>query len=337
MAKAGASEKSFKPVMTVRGPISSEELGVTLVHEHMAFAYPGWYADESVAPYDREAVVAKCLNVIEDLKALGVRTVIDATQADVGGRDPILLRDLSLRSDINIIAVTGLFTENLGATSYYKINAAVAGRNLEEDFYELFMKEITVGIGKSGVKAGLLKVATGDPEISDYEKTVIKAAVRAAKETGVPIITHTDGGTVGLRQQELFLSLRANSRKIMIGHQNNTADNDYHLAQLQNPHFYIGFDRMSVTPPTGVSPAAAEESLIALLKRGYADRIMLSHDYVANWLGRPMTPPASVGWADWYPTYIFKKLIPKMKAAGVTDDQIHTMLVKNPRRFFDGE
>ena len=199
------------------------------------------------------------------------------------------------------------FLQTKAMTELNKINAAVAGRNLEEDFYELFMKEITVGIGKSGVKAGLLKVATGDPEISDYEKTVIKAAVRAAKETGVPIITHTDGGTVGLRQQELFLSLRADSRKIMIGHQNNTADNDYHLAQLQNPHFYIGFDRMSVTPPTGVSPAAAEESLIALLKRGYADRIMLSHDYIANWLGRPMTPPASVGWADWYPTYIFKK------------------------------
>jgi phosphotriesterase-related protein len=73
--------------------------------------------------------------------------------------------------------------------------------------------------------------------------------------------------------------------------------------------------------------------MISLVKQGYADRIMLSHDSILVWLGRPMNPPAE--WAVWYPTYIHKKLIPKMKAAGVTDEQVNTILVDNPRRLFE--
>ncbi len=319
----------IKTVMTVTGPISSSELGVTLMHEHFAFAYPGWYADDSLAPYDREATEAACLKVLKDLSDIGVTTVVDATPADVGGRDPVLLKSLSEKSGVNIIAVTGIYTETGGAPGYYKWQSTMGGRNLEEDFYELFLKEITVGIGRSGVRAGLIKVATSDPAITEYEETVIKAAVRVSRQTGVPIITHTDGATVGPAQQDLFLALGANPKGIMIGHQNNAEDIGYPLSELEKPGFFIAFDR---TNPL-MSPKA-EENVISLVKQGYGNRIMLSHDCILVWLGRPMTPPAN--WADWYPTYVHKRLVPKMKAAGVTDEQIDTMLVDNPRRLFEG-
>ena len=232
-----------KRVMTVRGPISSSELGVTLMHEHFAFAFPGWYADDSLAPYDREEVETKCLAVLKGVKDAGIKTIVDATPADVGGRDPILLRSLSEKSGINIIAVTGIYTENGGASGYYKWQSTMGGRDLEEDLYELFLKELTVGIGKSGVKAGLIKVATSDPAITEYEETIIKAAVRVSKETAVPIITHTDAATVGPAQQDLFLKLGANPLGVMIGHQNNAEDIGYPLSELQKPGFYIAFDR----------------------------------------------------------------------------------------------
>lgn len=317
-------------VMTVLGPISSDKLGVTLMHEHMTFAYPGWYADESVVPYDREDIEARCLKTLMELKALGIQTIVDPSMADTGGRDPILLQNLAKKSGMNIIVATGLYFEKEGAPLYFK-RLQRMGRNLEDDIYELFMKEITVGIGKSGVKAGLIKVATDDPKITDYEQTIMRAAVRAAKATGLPITTHCQGKTIGPVQQELFLKLGANPKKIIIGHQNNSVDINYHLSQLKTPDFFIGFDR------TSLGPVKAEDSIISLVKQGYANRLMLSHDAIFVWLGRPFSIPDKLKpiYGTWHPTYIHKKLIPKMKAAGITDEQIKTILVDNPRRFFE--
>jgi phosphotriesterase-related protein len=315
--------------MTVCGPVSPDDLGVTLMHEHFTFAYPGWFADDSINPYNREAAEAECLKVLEDVKKLGVKTIVDATAADVGGRDPILLRNISEKSGVQIIAATGLFPENVGAGNYYKWQSTMRGRNLEEDLYELFSTEITIGIRGSGVKAGIIKVATGDPGISDYESTVFKAGVRVAAETGVPIITHTEAATVGPVQQELFLKLGANPEKIMIGHQNNSVDIEYALSQLERPGFYLGFDRTNPLMST-----VAEDNLVSLVLQGYGDRIMLSHDCIFVWLGRPGNLPAQ--YAGWYPDFLFKRLLPKMKGAGVTDEQIQGILVDNPRRFFSG-
>lgn len=319
-----------KSVMTVTGPVSSDELGVTLMHEHFAFGFPGWYADDSLAPYDRQSVEAECLTVLEDLKGLGIKTVVDATPLDVGGRDPYLMKSLSEKSGVNIIAVTGMYTECGGAPGYWKWQAEMGGRNIEEDLYELFTREIATGIGKSGVRAGLLKVATSDPVITEYEKTAIRAAVRVSKEQGVSIITHVEGTTVGPAQQELLLDLGAEPKGIMIGHQNNSADISYHLSQLQKPGFYLAFDRTASIP---MEPQETEEIIISLIKQGYADRLILSHDSTIVWLGRPWKRPAS--WADWTPRYLHTKLVPKMKAAGVTDGQIKTIFVDNPRRFFE--
>ncbi len=317
-------------VMTVTGPISSDDLGVTLMHEHFVFGYPGWYADDSLAPYDRQAVEAVCLKVLEGLKDAGIRTVVDATPADVGGRDPFLLRSLSEKSGVHIIALTGIYTECGGAPGYFKWLAEMGGRNTEEDLCELFTRELTVGIGKSGVKAGLLKIATSDPVITEYEKTAMRAAVRVSKELGVSMTTHVEGPTVGPAQQDLLLELGADPLGIIIGHQNNSDDLDYHLSQAQKPGFYLGFDRTANIP---MEPPGSEDNIITLIKQGYADRLILSHDSITVWLGRPWVRPAT--WADWTPLYLHTKLVPKMKAAGVTDEQIKTIFVDNPRRFFE--
>ena len=316
-----------KTVMTVTGPVPVNQLGLTLIHEHFTFAYPGWFADDSLSPYDRNHAESACLKILEDVKKLGVRTIVDATAADVGGRDPILLKNLSLKSGVYIIASTGLFPESVGAANYYKWQSAMRGRNLEEDLYELFTTELTVGIRGSGVKAGILKVATGDPIISDYESTVIKIAVRVAKERGVSIITHTEADAVGPAQQELFLRFGADPERIMIGHQNNSLELEYALRQLERPGFYLGFDRLNPL----MSPKA-EDNIVALVARGYADRIMVSHDCIFFWLGRP--GKLQTKYADWYPDFLFKRLLPKMSAAGVTDKQIQSILVDNPMRFF---
>jgi phosphotriesterase-related protein len=319
-----------KTVMTVTGAIPVDKLGMTLMHEHVTFAYPGWFADDSLGLYRRDVVEIACLKVLEDVKRLGVHTIVDATPADVGGRDPILMRNLAVKSGVNIIAATGLFPEGMGASGYYQWQSTMRGHNLEQDLYELFSTEINVGIRGSGVRAGLIKVATGDPIISEYESTVIKVAVRVATETGVSIITHTESSTVGPAQQDLFLRFGANPERVMIGHQNNSGDIAYALSQLEKPGFYLGFDR--VNP---LMSAVSEDNVVSLVASGHGDRIMISHDCIFVWLGRPGTLPSQ--YAEWYPDYLFRRLLPKMKAAGVGDDQIRRILVDNPRRFFGGE
>ncbi len=318
-----------RTVMTVTGPIPLESLGLTLMHEHCTFAYPGWFADESVEPYSPEKAEAACLKVLADIKGLGVRTVVDATAADVGGRDPHLLKRLSEKSGVHIIAATGLFPESVGAANYYKWQSAMRGRNIAEDLYELFTTELTVGIRGSGVKAGILKVATGDPGITDYEAVVFEVAVKVARERGISIITHTEAATVAPLQQDLFLKLGADPARIMIGHQNNSEDINYALNQLERPGFYLGFDRSNP-----LMSSASEDNIVELVKRGYGDRIMLSHDYIFYWLGR--SGKLDPRFAAWYPDYIFKRLIPRMNAAGITEQQIQSILTDNPRRFFGG-
>ena len=312
-------------VMTVLGPIPADRLGVTLVHEHFAFGFPGWNA-QTQWPYDRDAIEAEGLKRLNDMKAVGIESVIDATPGDVGGRDPLLLKNLSEKTGVNIIASAGLYFEKDGGSPYFKFLRFI-GRDIEQDIYELLKTEITAGIGNTGVRPGVIKVSTNDPRISEYEQLVVRAAVRVANETGAPVITHCQGASVGPVQQDLFTSLGANPKKIMIGHQNNSPDIDYHLSQLQKPGFFLGFDRTG-----GIMGPAAEECIIELVKKGYAERLMVSHDSIGVWLGRPL----DLG-PEWYPTYIHKRLGPKMKGAGITDDQIHTMLVDNPRRLFTGE
>ena len=116
-----------------------------------------------------------------------------------------------------VMTVTGpVAVDQLGLTlmheHFTKWQSTMGGRNFEQDLYDLFTTELTEGIHQSGVKAGLIKAATSDPVITEYEKTVIKVSVRVAKEQNVSIITHTDAATVGPAQQDLFFKIRRGSQ-----------------------------------------------------------------------------------------------------------------------------
>jgi phosphotriesterase-related protein len=318
---------SGQKVMTVLGPIPVEELGVTLMHEHPSAGFQGWSADLSIVPYDPKLVETRWIKILNKLKELGIKTVVCPVMAAQGRRDPVVMRNASEETGVHTVMGTGLFWEGQGASRYYNF-LKEQGHDIEQDIYELFIKEITEGVEGTGIKAGIIKVASSDPHITEYEKTVFRAGVRASEDTGLPIMTHCEGPNVGAEQMDYFLSLGANPKKIVIGHQNNSTDLNYFLDQLDRPGFYLGFDRTGFGDPKG------EECIIELIKRGYTDRIMLSHDYVATWLGRPFKWKDERLERDYYPTYIHKRFIPKMKAAGITDAQIQMILAHNPHRLF---
>ncbi|MDD5311885.1 MAG: phosphotriesterase-related protein [Dehalococcoidia bacterium] len=323
-------------INTATGFISPDQLGTTLVHEHFCFAYPGWFADDTIAPYNREAALQTGLKVCETLKSIGVKTVIDPTPNDTGGRDPLLYKELSKRTGIQIICTTGLYTDAEGSPAYWKTRMAFMA-DLPKMMSDLFIKEITEGIGTTGVKAGAIKVGSS-PKMTKYEEAVHEAAVIAQKATGVPIITHTDGPSGGVEQAEFLIAAGADPKKIQIGHVNNSDDIKYHRAILAKGT-KMAFDRIGLTILYGVPDDITVQNIATLVKEGYANQIELSHDTVNFWIGRPIeVPPKAMPlFKDWRIDHISKDILPALKAQGVTDEQINIMMVENPRNLFLGK
>jgi phosphotriesterase-related protein len=321
-------------VNTVLGAISPDELGVTLVHEHIVFGYPGWYGD-TVARFDRDQVKAAAVERMSELAALGVKTFIDATPNETG-RDPLLYREIADESGMQIICSTGFYTEAQGGSAYFNFRRQLG--NPAEEIYDLFMTEICHGIGDTGVQAGVIKLASGHGAISDYERMFFVAAARVQRETGVPIITHTEQGTMGPEQAELLVSEGADPGRIMIGHMSDNCDLAYQEATLAHG-VSVAFDRMGLE----VNPDCPNDErriacLIELIKAGCGDRLMLSHDSIIHFLGRPLevAPEVAPLIANWEPTHVFRNIIPALQTGGVTDDQIQTIIEHNPRRLFGG-
>lgn len=319
-------------VNSVTGQISADKLGWTLMHEHFYFAYPGWQADATMAPFDRDEALKVGLEVCQTLKSVGIQTFVDATPNDTGGREPLLYKELSQMTGINIVCVTGLFTDSSGASPYWKVKMAY-GADIAQMIAELFIAELTQGIGNTGVRAGLIKVASST-KMTQYEEETHKAAVMAHKAAGAPIITHTDGLS-GIEQADFLLSQGADPRKVLIGHVTNSTEVDYHRAILKKG-VSICFDRLGVVAPFSASDEVNIQNIVTLVREGYVRQIMLSHDTVNLSLGRVVQNPGfgrRVG-AVRSVDHICRNIIPALKARGVSDEQVWTMMVENPRRFF---
>jgi phosphotriesterase-related protein len=322
-------------VRTVTGDIAPEQLGVTLMHEHFLFGYPGYAGDVTLGPFRHEEAMQACLAVAERLKRHGVKTVVDATTNDAG-RNPEFLQELSARSGLQIVCSTGYYYEGEGAPAYFKFRQAFG--DVQQEVYEMMMTEITEGIAGTGIKAGVIKLASSKDRITDYEQVFFRAAARVQRETGVPIITHTQEGTMGPEQAELLIAEGADPNRIMIGHMDGSTDLSYHLRTLRQG-VSIAFDRIGLQGVVGM-PMDEERlaCLIGLIGAGYGERLMLSHDTITVWLGRPFALHATAAelLADWHPTHLFENFLPALRQGGVTDEAIRKMLVENPRRLFAG-
>ncbi|AET68687.1 putative metal-dependent hydrolase with the TIM-barrel fold [Desulfosporosinus orientis DSM 765] len=320
-------------VNTVLGPITAGELGKTLVHEHFVFGYPGFEGDSTLGGFDRDAALQAGIETAKKLQNYGVKTVVDAT-ANECGRNPELLKEISERTGLQIICSTGYYYEGESAPAYFKFRAGMGDG--ETEIYEMYIHEITQGIGKTGVKAGAIKLASSKDVITQYETMFFRAAARAHKETGVSIITHTQEGTMGEEQAELLISLGVDPSRVLIGHMcGNTKLEDH--ARVLKLGANVGFDRFGLEGIVGAPfDSKRVEVLANLIDLGFEKQLFISQDSVNVWLGRPLVLPPAVQQllAQWHPTHIFEDIIPMLKDAGITDEQLETLLIDNPGRLF---
>jgi phosphotriesterase-related protein len=324
----------MKKINTVLGLISPEDLGVTLVHEHIVASQPGWECDPLSRPYDQGKMVQRCLRALSPVKPYGLGAIIDATPIDLY-RDVEILKEVSEQSQIHIVCSTGRYTESRGKWGYLVGRDRGGVGDMVSELYDGFMQEITQGIGQSGIKPGVIKVATGLNCISSIEEAVLRAAARASKETGLPIITHTEDGTMGPEQAALLIGEGVDPKRIMIGHMCGNPSLQYQMSVLDQG-VNIAFDRFGIE--LFLPDKTRIATLIGLLGVGYEERIMLSHDYIACSSGRGGKLPEE-GFrqiANWSYVNVFRNIIPALKEAGVTDAQINTMMIGNPRRLLSG-
>jgi len=316
----------------VTGSITPDALGRTLMHEHLLVGYGGWESDTirpgtSATDHFRVAV-----DRIQELQGLGFTTLLDPCPNDLG-RDVELMAKVAQHTGFQIICSTGLYKQAEGGHPYWSFRSRFGSGT--EAMTELFVRELTDGIGSTGIRAGIIKVATGPGAMTDYERMIFDAAAAAAVATGAPITTHTDEGTIGDLQQQVLTAGGVPAHRIVIGHSCGTSDHAYHL-RIARGGSYLGFDRFGLEM---LHPDAERvASLVALIRAGAGDRVVVSHDSVWCWRGEPV-PPALLAEVQqtWNPTHFSLRIAPQLRDAGVSDTEIDALLVDNPRRFFAGD
>ena len=233
-------------------------------------------------------------------------------------------------TDLNIVVATGLYVLNdILQPFYYSGPGTVLGG--PEPLIDLFVSDIEEGIAGTGIKAGVLKCVTDTAGLTPGVERVLRATARAHRLTGVPITTHTDAATRrGLDQQRIFDDEGVDLSRVIIGHCGDTTDLDY-IEELIRRGSWVGMDRFGVEV---FLPFEERVKVVAeLCARGFHGQIMLSHDKSCFNDGLPPAPVAQA-LPRWGYLHILQDVVPALLARGVTQEQVDTMLIDNPRRFF---
>ncbi|MGI5200338.1 phosphotriesterase family protein [Spirillospora sp. CA-108201] len=320
-------------IPTVTGEISVDRLGTMLMHEHVFIrtpelqeAWPGFmdWAEERDLDLARERLLA--------LKRSGIDTIVDLTVPGLG-RDVHRVARAVEGTGLQVIAATGYYTYTTlpWPLKYYGPGKMLRDDPDDEILVDLFTGDIEQGIQGTGIRAGVLKVCTDEPGVTPDVDRVLRAVARTHLRTDVPIITHTHAGTRrGLDQQRVFTEEGVDLARVVIGHSNETTDLDY-LTALMDAGSLIGWDRCGMD--LVVDLRTQIDTLAELCRRGYAEKIVLSHDRHcrSDWFHENDVERVVPKWNH---RYVQDELIPAMQERGVTDDQVNQMLVVNPRTFF---
>ena len=309
-------------VNTVLGPVPAEELGIIAVHEHIGYGMPGSELDSRwwKSPEQR---YAETVPKLREFAANGGRAFVEATGI-CNGRDIDYYKSLSAKTGVHIIACTGF----VGGDTALAFFAQASVDYLTAQF----VHEITVGIGDTGSKAGVIKVGVSrGGRMTDLDKRIYRAAGRAAASTGVPILTHLaidpEPAVQIFREEGLPLD------RVLFGH----ADDGPNAPKT--PHEWIieqggriGFDPFGYEteledPPFWARPRKERlDHFMSLVARGHLDRLLVSADANCSPLGWPGVKGHTVN-------YIFQTLIPDLRDAGMDEATITRLFVDNPADF----
>jgi phosphotriesterase-related protein len=311
-------------VETVTGPVELDDLGTTLIHEHFRttdeagrFQFPHLYDEQA----EWDAAIADANGV----KGHGVKTVVEPSAMFLQ-RDAAFSKRVADESGLQVLLATGLYT-------YDYLPQFLQNRD-EDAIAQIFVYEIENGIQGTGIKPAFIKCAADEPGITPNIEKVHRAAARASVQTGRPIMAHSRPASgTGPEQMRIFTEEGVDPAKVQIAHTGDTDDLDY-IEKLLDTGCWIGMDRYGLDLFLATEPRNA--TVLALLERGYADRMFLSQDYCSSidWFPAEVQEYLKANEVPkWSMTFLFEEVIPELKERGMTDEQLATMLEENPKRW----
>ena len=219
-------------VRTVRGDVDPADLGITYAHEHLII---DGGRPVQLEPEFLLTDVDRLVDEVAGAADLGLRTVVDAMPADAG-RNAAKLAEISRRTGVNVVAPTGLHHDRYYGPTHWSARATV------EELAELFVADIVFGIDandyagpivrRTAHRAGIVKVAGSEGGPSRRDEGVFAAAAAVHRRTGVPILTHCEGGTGALEQVRVLADLGVPTGRIVLSHVDKIVDRGYHRELL---------------------------------------------------------------------------------------------------------
>lgn len=283
------------------------------------------YPDE----WNEDARIGDAVEKLTALKAAGIDTIVDPTVVGLGRYIPRIVR-VAEQVEINIVVATGIYTYD-DVPNFFRMRGPVLGFDLPEPMVDLFVRDINDGIAGTGVRAAFLKCAIDEPGMTPGVERVLRAVAKAHLATDAPVMVHTaPHHQTGRAVHQVLEAEGVDPHRVLLAHSGDTSDAD-HLSDLADRGYLLGMDRF------GVDIIASFEQRVAIVAemaaRGYTEQMVLAHDascYI-DWID-----PALLAFApNWHYLHITNDVLPALRERGVTDAQIDTMLVDNPRRWFE--
>jgi phosphotriesterase-related protein len=344
---------SYK-AQSVLGTIDSKALGITLPHEHIFCDARKNFFFEPVNPAEKALSKAPvtlenlfwvrahalsnldCLQSPDEMvlarellayKEAGGSTIVDVSTKPVGGDNPLGLQRLARLTGLNIIMGAGYY---MGLLFSPEVAALT-----EKQLADRLIRDLTEGIGGTGVRAGIIGEIGLTPALREDERRLLRACAAAQGQTGAPLTIHPPGLDSRLIR-EILNMLRENGGRLdrtVICHIDIMGMNLDTARQIADAGCYIEFDTFGhLFPPflLGESmmsfPGESQRinAVMQLINEGYLERILLSHDTFLKVL---LTSYGGFGYA-----HILRNIVPVMLRQGVTPKQVDTMIIDNPGR-----
>ena len=298
-------------IRTVMGDIPKEQLGVTMAHEH-------FIVDLDRVRKDGVSKIETVEEVIPEIKKmmdLGVQSAFEVTTNDMG-RDPLKLKEISEKTGLQIVCSTGFYLSEYHPEELNHLS--------KEEIAEIYIKDLTKGIGNTEIKAGLIgEIASSKDSFVGNEKKILEAAGIAAVLTGAAVSTHT-GKFTAYETIDILLKAGMNPDKIIIGHQDLIDDTEYHISLLEKG-VNIAFDTCGKS--AYVKDEIRAKNIMNLVEKGYGDHIVMSNDISRRTY---FTSYGQNGYLS-----VMNIVVPLLKEYGIKEADLKKILIENPARIID--
>jgi predicted metal-dependent phosphotriesterase family hydrolase len=311
---------SKNQVMTVRGPVPADGLGIILPHEHVIADFIG---AEKVSRdrYDANDVISTVLPHLNRFRELGGRTIVECTPAYLG-RDVEMLRRLSGVSGVHIVTNTGYYG-GMGN----KFLPAHAFTETAEQLAERWVREWRRGIEGTGIRPGFIKLGVGAGQLTPLHEKLIRAGIMAHRSSGLTVAVHTGDGTSALEQLRLLRREGVDPAAWIWVH----AQHDPGPGQLEFARAggWVSLDGMRESQLDSYSRA-----VLNLKQNGLIHRVLLSADDGWSIEGKPRGENLKTIGNEAPYAILLTRFISLLREGGFTEDEVALLIRTNPARAF---